>query len=202
MFFDTGFGVWFVVLCCLSRSPRLFSSSAGVVLAALALVSDGFQTQRRGSWVPGKERAQKSLASAVLIDGRKEWTCKFCSESNVWTRWRCRRCYHDIPAGLRGKYRQAIAARTGEWSTGSSTSSGEEDRRNKSLEAENQELRARLEALEKKEGEGVQEGKGLPSRRESGLEEEWSVSRWTSRMRPRVARSWMNKRGSSRRSSA
>ena len=34
------------------------------------------------------------------------------------------------------KYRQAIAARTGEWSTGSSTSSGEEDRKSKILEAE------------------------------------------------------------------
>ena len=50
--------------------------------------------------------------------------------------------------------------------------SGEEGRRNKSLEAENKELRARLEALEKKDGEGVQGGRGLPSRRESGLEEE------------------------------
>ena len=56
-------------------------------------------------------------------------------------------------------------------------------------------LRARLEALVKKEGEGVQGGQGLPSKRESGLEEVW-----TSRMRPRVARSWINKRRSSRRS--
>ena len=44
------------------------------------------------------------------------------------------------------------------------------ERRTKSLEAENKELRARIEALEK-EG-GVQ---GLPSRSESGSEEEWSV---------------------------
>ena len=43
-------------------------------------------------------------------------------ESIVWTRWRCRRCYHDIPASLRGKHRQAVAARNGERSTGSSTS--------------------------------------------------------------------------------
>ena len=93
----------------------------------------------------------------------------------MWTRWRRRRCYHDIPAVLRGKYRQAFAARNGEWSTGSPTSSGEEGKRNKSFEAENKELRARLEALEKKEGEGVQGGQGLPSRRESGLEEEWCV---------------------------
>ena len=41
-----------------------------------------------------------------------------------------------IPAGLRVKCRAA-------WSTGSSTSSGEEDRGTKSLEAENKELRAR-----------------------------------------------------------
>ena len=78
-----------------------------------------------------------------------------------------------IPAGLRGKYRQAVVGKNGEGSTGSSTSSGEEDGRSKSLEAENKELRARIEALEKKEGEGVQERQGLPSRRESGLEEEW-----------------------------
>ena len=31
------------------------------------------------------------------------------------------------------------------------------------------------EALEKKEGEGVQGGQGLPSRRESDLEEEWGM---------------------------
>ena len=76
-------------------------------------------------------------------------------------------------ADLRGKYRQAIAARTGEWSTGSSTSSGEEDRKSKNWEAENKDLRGRIEALEKKGGEGAQGGQGFPSRRESGMEEEW-----------------------------
>ena len=70
--------------------------------------------QRRGTWIPGKERAEKVLAGAITIDGRKKWICKSCSESNVWTRWRCRRCYNNIPAGLRGKCRQAVAARTGE----------------------------------------------------------------------------------------
>ena len=64
-----------------------------------------------------------------MIDGGKEWICKICSESNVWTRWRCRRCYNNIRAGLREKYRQAIAARTCEWSDGSSSSSGEEDKK-------------------------------------------------------------------------
>ena len=53
--------------------------------------------------------------------------------------------------------------------------SGEEERKNRSLEAENKELRARLEALEKKEGEGVQGGQGLPSKEKSGMEEEWGM---------------------------
>ena len=88
------------------------------------------------------------------------------------TRCHCRRCYHDIPAGLRGKYRQAIAGITGGWSAVPSTSSREEDRKSKSLEAGNKELRARLETL-KKGGEGAQGGQGLPSRRGVGVEEEW-----------------------------
>ena len=101
---------------------------------------------RRGvSW--SKERGERVLAIPISIDGRKEWTCKFCSESNVWTTWRCRRCCSNIPAGLQGKYRETVVAKLGEWSTGSSTSSGEEDRKARSLEAENKELRARIDAL-------------------------------------------------------
>ena len=34
----------------------------------------------------------RSLAKAVTIDGRIEWYCRFCSETNVWTRSKCRRC--------------------------------------------------------------------------------------------------------------
>ena len=64
--------------------------------------------------------------------------------------------------------------RTGEWSAVPSTSSREEDRKSKSLEAGNKELRA-IEALEKKGGEGAQGGQGNPSRRESGMEEEWGM---------------------------
>ena len=110
-----------------------------------------FQAQKRCSWIPGKERAERVLANAISIDGRKEWTCKFCLESNVWTMWRCRRCYNNIPAGLHAKYRQAFAAKSGEWSTGSSASSGQEDRKARCVECEN-ELRARIVAMEKKEG--------------------------------------------------
>ena len=88
----------------------------------------------------------------------------------MWTRWRCRRCYHNIPASLHRKYEQAIAAKSRDWSTGSSGSSGEEERKARSLEAENQELRARIEAMGKKEG--AQNGSGI-SFEEGHSEEVW-----------------------------
>ena len=74
-----------VCVVSLSRFGRL--SGVGVVLTSLALdwcsrmLSDGFQTQKRGSWIPGKEREEGVLASAISTDGRKDGTCKFCSES-------------------------------------------------------------------------------------------------------------------------
>ena len=39
----------------------------------------------------GTGQGEQVLADAITIYGRKQWTCKFCSETNVWTRWRCRR---------------------------------------------------------------------------------------------------------------
>ena len=134
--------------------------------------SDGFQTQKKKSWVSGQVRTERILTDAITIDGRKKWTCMFCSESNVWTRWRCRRCYNNNPAELHGKYRQAVAAKSGEWSTGSSASSGEEDRKARSLEAENKELRARIDALEK--NEGGQGRRSIPSREGGDSDEVWS----------------------------
>ena len=92
----------------------------------------------------------------------------------MWARWRCKRCCSNIPAGLQGKYRQAVAAKSGEWSTGSSTSSGEEDRKTRSLEAENKELRARIDALEMKEG--VQGGPSILSREGGESEGVWRES--------------------------
>ena len=135
-------------------------------------VSDGFQAQKRGSWIWGTERAEGVLASAISIDERKEWTCKFCSESNG----------RDGVAGAATMTsRQGCVGSTGRrlpqgqdngWSTGSSTSSGKEERRNKSLEAKKKELRARLETLEKRKVKQSNEGKGF-HQGESGLEEEW-----------------------------
>ena len=130
-------GLWFVAVClppvCCCRDPGDCLSPVLVWSLPLLLskdfrsgmVSDGFQTQRRGLWIPGKERAERVLAGAIAIDGRGvDLQILFGVK---W--WRCRRCYNNIPAGLCGKYRQAVAARTGEWSTGSSTSSGEEDKK-------------------------------------------------------------------------
>ena len=97
----------------------------------------------------------------------------------------------NIPAGLQGKYRQAVAAKWGEWSTGSSTSSGEEDRKTRSLEAENKELRARIDAMEKKER--VQGGPSSLLKKKEIRKMCGEIS-WRSKMRPRVARNWMNGR--------
>ena len=95
---DTGLCVCLWLCCCRDRgeclSPVCCCRDPGDCLS-LVLVwflpllllkdvwsgtsSDGFQTQRRGSWIPGKERAEKVLADAIPIDGRKAWICKFCS---------------------------------------------------------------------------------------------------------------------------
>ena len=45
----------------------------------------------------GLVRGDELLAKAVVIDGRKEWYFRYCSETNVWTRDKCRRCKADIP---------------------------------------------------------------------------------------------------------
>ena len=58
-----------------------------------------------------------------------------------------------------------------EWSTGSSTSSGEEDER----DAEIKDLRAQIELLQKNSGGAEQGGQGFPLGRESGLEEKWGM---------------------------
>ena len=67
---------------CLRAFSVVFTSSLALNWFS-GMVSDGFQAQKRHSWILGKERAEGVLASAISIGGRKEWTCKFCSESNV-----------------------------------------------------------------------------------------------------------------------
>ena len=88
------------------------------------------------------------LVCAVANDGRKEWTCKFCSETKVWTRWRCRRCGNNIPTGLQGMHKQAMYAKNKELYSGSSSSSGREELKSQEQE-EIKRLRAQVELLSK-----------------------------------------------------
>ena len=71
--------------------------------------------------------------------------------------------------GVRGKYRQAIAARTGECFTGFSTSAGKTE--SSKVWRQKISLRVKLEDVERKEGEGAHGGQGVPSRRENGNSE-------------------------------
>ena len=110
---------------------------------------DGFQTQKQKSWVSGQVRAARVLADAITIDGRKERICKFCSETNVWTRWRCRRCGNNIPTGLQGKHKQAVYAKNEGWCSGSSSSSGGEEGKSQDQDEEIEKMRAHVELLRK-----------------------------------------------------
>ena len=67
--------------------------------------------------------------------------------------------------------RRSRQSRESEWSTGSSTSSGEEDRKTRSLEAENKELSARVDAMEKKVG--VQGRPSVPFQEGGDSEDVW-----------------------------
>ena len=70
----------------LSRSRRLVSFLRSVW--SLLHSRSKFLAKRRAAIFPkskknlGKERAEKVLVDAITIDGRKEWICKFGSESN------------------------------------------------------------------------------------------------------------------------
>ena len=48
-------------------------------------------------------------------DHHRRWCCRFCSETNVWTRSKCRRCQTGIPS---------VSTKSGSW-TASSSSGGE-----------------------------------------------------------------------------
>ena len=68
--------------------------------------SDGFQTQKKKSWVSGQVRAERVLAEAITTDGRMEWTCKFCSavwEEKAGGRSRGRVVYRLVGLEWRGR---------------------------------------------------------------------------------------------------
>ena len=121
------------------------------------MVSDGFQAQK----------SERALANAMSIDGRKEWRCKFCSESNLW---RCRGCYSNIPAGLQGEVQAGGRCKVGrmvyrlinvEWRG-----------RQKKLEVWKQRTRTSEQGLMPwKRKEGVQGGPSISSREGGGSED-------------------------------
>ena len=135
------FGVLF--LCCV---PVAIPATFVLPFAAFTLESSGRVWASMAS--PEQIRAEKVLADATTIAGREEWICKFCSETNVWTRWRCRLCYSNIPAGL---HKQAIFAKNKGWSSGSSSSSGGEEKKPRVQEEEIKKLRAQVELLRKQQ---------------------------------------------------
>ena len=102
------FGI--LALCCLcvpSRFGRLLlvSSLVWFLLSwwSSFLVKFGrrwFPDTEKKCWVPGKFRAEKVLENAIMIDGRKEWM----------------------------KRKNALCAKNKEWYSGSSSSSGGEER--------------------------------------------------------------------------
>ena len=70
-----------------------------------------WQTQKKKGWMAGQVRMEELLAKAVTIDCRKEWYCRFFSETNVWTRSKCRRCQTNIPSVLQGTHLQAVSTK-------------------------------------------------------------------------------------------
>ena len=115
------------LVCCVAIPAAVFPSCLCGLAALvsrevflLVMGSDCFETQKKKSWVWDQVRTRRILADAITIDGGKEWTNKFCSETNVWTRWRCRRCGNNILSGLQSKHKQAMCANNREWYSGSS----------------------------------------------------------------------------------
>ena len=68
-----------------------------------------------------------------------------------------------------------MAARTDEGSTGSSTSSGEEDKKFTSQDDESKELRTQFERLRRQSRDAGQDGSSGPVRKERGVEEDRSM---------------------------
>ena len=107
-----------------------------------------------GCWVrSGPKRLWRKQSQSMA---ERSWTCILygvgCVDKNAL---QAMLSWHP---GWHGECKQAIAAKWGDWSTGSSSSRGEEEIKAQRLETENQEFGARLDGLGKKEG--AQKGSG------------------------------------------
>ena len=104
---------YFVIVCVLC--PDRDSGDLPLCLLVCGIDRSGFVDflQSMGAddlsegegWQMLKKWMEELLAKAITIDGRKEWCCRFCSETNVWTRSKCRRCQTNFPSVR--KYEQA-----------------------------------------------------------------------------------------------
>ena len=115
----------------------------------------------RGSWVRSV-RNEFSQERSRLMEGRNGFVNSVLSPTI--SRQGCGR-----------KYKQAVAAKTGDWSTNCSSSSGEEDEKSKRQEAEIKELREQVQWFRNNKEKQVRRGKVARPKRESGLEEDWGV---------------------------
>ena len=79
---------------------------------------------KKKGWMVGRVRME---AAVVTIDGGKEWYCRFCLETNVWTRSKCQ-SQTNIPSVLQGKHKQSVSNKGGRsWSELSSAGECEEE---------------------------------------------------------------------------
>ena len=71
----------------------------------------------------GQVGKEELFGRAITIDGRKEWYCLFCSDTNVWTRSRCARLgFRQV---LHAEHMQAVSSKSGRsWSASSSSGDG------------------------------------------------------------------------------
>ena len=158
------FVVWFV--CCCRDPGDCLYRCAGVVI--------GSRKSSCQEWVAMFFKRSEGVRGLRGKKGpRKFWrmTSRLIAGVECLDELALQTMLQQHSSGSSGTYPQAVAARTGEWSTGSSTSSGDDDKKAKSQEAERKELRAETEHRRNQNGGDVQGRYGLPTRRESGMEE-------------------------------
>ena len=181
--------LWSLGVCCAFSIPAIvlwrcclyFIGSRRV----FGMVSDGFQVQKRCSWIPCKERAERVLANAISMDGKRSGRAN---------------CVQNRMCGLGGV---AGDVTTTSW-RGCTGSFGR-----RSLQSRESGLQARRRGVRRtrsseqglmprKRKEGSQKGAGIPFK-EEGLGRSVEIA-WKPRMRPSVAENWMNREGSCSRS--
>ena len=124
-------GCLFCICCrdpgdCLSLVPVWFGRSGLWKGVWLGMGGDGFQTQKKRSWVSGQVRAERVLADAITIDGRKERTCKFFGDECVEA-VALQALWQQHPFGSARQGEQAMYAKSREWYSGPSSPSGGEE---------------------------------------------------------------------------